>query len=316
MPENPLWERPVGVKYYIHLILTVLVWGLMFPLYKRCTESVGFLATGAMLFLVATVLLGGILLGQGRVRHVEAVAAGRRIPYGRLLLIGLVSFALNGLALAAAQHTSVVNISTLSRTDVLFSLLLSALIFREKVDLRAMVFLPIMIVGICLLTGMITKSPELGQPGDFLILASALLVALNAFFIKSALRDVRTTMVGLCNMLANAVAFSICIFILGDPARTLASAGWEAWAMGIALGVMTAALCVTYYTALTGLPVWEVRLFCLGIPVVATLAAWAWLDDVPTTMQWLGMLAVGAGTAGLVLSRRRRMSGERRHVHQ
>ena len=291
------------MAYYLSLLLAVVVWGIEYPLYKRCTEAVGFLATGAVMFSVAAGLLGLMLSAKGRARNAEAVAAGRRIPFGRLLLIGLIGFTLNGLALAAAQHTSVVNVSTLARTDVLFSLLLSVLVFRETVDARAFLFLPVMAAGVCLLTGMIARSPELGRPGDYLILASALLVALNAFVIKAALRDVRPTMVGFCNSATIAVCFLVAAIALGDPVEALVSATGETWAMAVSLGVMACVFFAAYNTALNGLPVWEVRLCCLGIPVVATLTGWVWLSDVPTPLQWLGMLGIGAGAAGVIVLR-------------
>ncbi len=288
---------------HLYLLTAVVVWGLEFPIFRECTRAVGFLVTGTVMFVIAAVLLGLTRLLKGPLLNDEAIAARRPIPYKRLLLIGLIGFSANGVAIAASQLTSVINVSALGRTDVLFSLALSVLIFREKVAKWAFFSLPIMAVGVCILTGIITESPELGKTGDYLMLFSAFLIALNAFVIKGALRDVRPLGVGATNTAVTAVCFIITTLVAYRSIDAFRDVSRETWIMLGALGVMAYIFFITYNMALKSVPVWEVRLFCLSIPVVATLAAWAWLGKRPSGLQCLGMCLIAAGATGAIVSR-------------
>ena len=165
-----------------------------------------------------------------------------------------------------------------------------------------------MLLGICLLTGFLVRAPELGQSGDFLVLISAFFLSLNAFVIKRTVQNASGLVVGFWNAGINGLVFMV---------AALATKGWSGsfgqiprtlWPVLFWLGVLAYTFFACYNTALRTVPVWEARLFCLFIPVVAMITAWIVLKETPTIWQGLGVALISAGAAGIVILRRPRNS--------
>ena len=294
---------------YLCLAIAVLAWGIEYPFLRYSTTSIGFLATGAVMFSIAAALLGLTFLIRGRKARVGDATEQRRFPYGSLILIGAISVGVNVLGLLATKLTSTVNVSTLARSDVLFSLLLSALVFREAMDWKTFLFLPFMLLGICLLTGILVNAPELGRTGDFVILGSAFFVGLNAFVIKRTVQNISGLMVGFWNSATNGLTFFTAALVSKGWSESFGRIPPRIWVVLAVLGVLAFAFFASYNAALRALPVWEVRLFCLLIPVVAMVTGWMALKERPTGWQVLGMGLVSGGAAGIVALRRPRMTG-------
>jgi len=287
------------------LLLAVLTWGIEYPLLKRCSVEVGFLTTGAVMFALGAVLLGITEILRRLATRARSEPASEARPWGMLVLIGVLGVFVNFLGLWGVKLTSVANASTLARSDVLFSLVLSASIFHEAIERWALLFVPPMLLGICLLTGFLVQSPELGRPGDYLMLASAFCVSLNAFVIKRVVQRASPVLVGFCNSGLIGLSF---------VAAAVARRGWAAsfggiprlvWGRLLALVALSYVFFIAYNTALRTVPVWKVRLMCLVIPVVATLFGWAFLDgERPTPTQWMGMVLICSGAAGITVAGR------------
>ena len=273
---------------------------------RHTTQAVGVLATGAYAFAIGSLLLGAMLwvtVRSGAVRVFPGPGAAR-MPVGVIAAIAGVGICANMTGLAGARLTETVNVATLARTDVLFSLFLSLWVMHERVDRWAFLFVPVMLAGICLQTGLFARATGLGNPGDWLVLGSAFCLAVNGFLIKRAAQHVSGLVIGLCNAGVNAVVFTMATMLTSG--REALCAPWRAREMVplMILGVLTFVFFASYNTALRTLPVWEVRLLCLAAPVVAALAGWVWLHEQPSWTQWTGMTLVGGGAAGIVWLRR------------
>ncbi|NQU39845.1 MAG: DMT family transporter [Lentisphaerae bacterium] len=287
---------------YVALAIAILAWGLEYPLMKSVSAELGPMATGAVMFSVAAFLLGAQLAVRGTFRR-------ERLPdrqtLGRLLLIGLIGFLLNAAVLLAVRMTSVTNVATLARTDVLFSLLLAAFIFREKVDRSAWWTTPLMLAGIYLLTGIVTRPFGMGNGGDALVLLSAFLVALNAYIIRHTAQRVDPTLIGFVNTATNSALFVVAALLVPPHSAGMLALGVAfAHPVALELGCIAAIFFASYYIALRALPVWRVRLLMLMIPVVAALAGTFWLDENITAIEAMGMALICAGAAGAVLPKR------------
>lgn len=296
----------VPVKPRLCLVIAIVVWGIEYPLMCRATRAVGFLATGAVMFGIAAALLGLTLLLRRVRKPAGVLPAQRRIPYGWLLLIGLVSVMVNFLGLWATKLTSPVNVATLHRTDILFSFLLSAFIFREVLERNAFLFLPVMLVGVCLLTGIFVQSPELGRPGDFIIIISAFFVSLNAFIIKRIVQHTSGLVVGFWNSAGNSITFFCSALVVSRGQNPFGQFPRGIWLILVLLGSLSYVFFATYNRALRFLPVWEVRLLCLAVPAVAAIFAWVLYREILTGWQTLGMILVSGGAAGIILLRSHR----------
>jgi len=292
------------LRAYLWVFVAVVIWGLEYPLMKRCSQTIGVLPTGAAMFSLAALLLGLTLLAQRRKGPAATPGAPKRVPYGPLVLIGALSIGVNLLGLWGIELTSVPNSSTLARSDALFSLFLSALVFREKIAAWAFLFVPVMLGGICLLTGILSGPIALGNPGDYLMLGSAFCLALNAFVIKRAVQQASSALVGLFNAAIAGGFFAVAAFAVRDDSVGRLAASQSVWPALGALGFLSYLFYLSYNTALRTIPVWEVRLLCLLVPVVATLSAWVGLNEKPTLLNWLGMTLISGGAAGIIVARR------------
>ena len=320
--RDPFHEKPNGIgamtpstrslpnlHAYACLMVAVVCWGVEYPLMKQATEAVGFWGTGAVMFSISAVLLGLTLAGRrlfGRrenVVDVSKAACASRYPIRAMLLVGVIGIAVNVLGLWAIKLTRVVNVATLARADALFSLVLSAWVFGEVVARRVWFFVPLMLCGIGLLTGFLLNPLEIGNAGDYLILASAFGVALNAYVIKKAVQHASGLAVGCVNSTMIGLFFVIVVAL--QPQGVWQNVSHEAKRALLLLGFLAYLFFASYNAALRSIPVWKVRLVCLLIPVVAALTAWAWFGDQPSGLQVLGMGLILAGAAGIIVARDR-----------
>lgn len=139
--------------------------------------------------------------------------------------------------------------------------------------------------------------------GDVMILGSALLVAVNAVFIRQALTRTDPYVVSLANCFCIGFGF-LAIAGVSDGLHGLVR-GAAANAGGIALlGVALVGGFVLYYWALHLLPLWEVRILMLLTPVSSALLGALMLGEHMAPGQILGMGAVMAGAATISLTNR------------
>jgi len=272
---------------------------------KRCSAEVGVLATGAVMFTLSAVLLGLTLLLARFMTGTGGRISREATPWGALALIGFLGVGVNVLGIWGVKLTSIANSSALARSDVLFSLALSAFFFREPIERWSLAFVPVMLVGICLLTGFLVESPELGRPGDYLMLASGLCVSLNAFIIKRVVQRTSPLMVGFCNSGIIGLAFLGAALARHGPVGSFGGISHVVWSQLILLVLVSYVFFIAYNAALRTIQVWKVRLACLGIPVVATLFDWSAMGGPsPTGAQWAGMALICSGAAGITLAGR------------
>lgn len=292
-------------------MLVVFAWGFEYPLITRTAPVAGFLVTGAVSFGVSTLLLGAWIVLVARVPGTTRRPPPALGQWSGLFSIGAVSLAINALALLAAETTTTVNLASLARTDVLFSLGLSALVFHEKFEKSSLAFAPLMLAGTALLMGLLTEAPELGHPGDFYVLASAFLVSLNAFMIKRSVQVISGLWIGFVNSAANTAGFLVACLIFGPAWEDMRVLPRETWNELLILGCLVFLFFATYNSALRTIPVWKVRLTCLAAPVIGTLAGWVvFRDPAPSSVEWLGMGLICSGAAGLILVRKGSASGK------
>ncbi len=288
------------MKAQLALWLAVLAWGLEYPVMKRATAEFGVLGTGAVMFSVGSLLVGVVLL----------LRKGSRVflepspkTYALMVLIGILGVVLNGCTLIAIRLTNAVNVATLHKTDVFFSLVLSSLVFRERVDRAAWFFAPVMVLGITVMTGFLFHPLDVDYRALSLLLLSALLIALNGYIIKIATREASPLLVGFLNTVLNAMAFLIGFVIVGDDGIKPVFY-FLARPKLLLLGLLSGVFFACYNTALRTIPVWFVRLGCLLMPVIAGLAGWIWLHEPLTPMRIGGMALVCGGAAGIIRIRR------------
>jgi drug/metabolite transporter (DMT)-like permease len=300
---------------HIALLFAVLAWGIEYVLIKASTQSQSPLVVGLGTFVVAAVLFG-LRLGLRAARGHEAVFApgigneaaaeermvppAIRVPWRLLLVIGIIGSAINILLIYGQKLTTTASASALGRTDILFTILLAALIFGERIRRIHLFVLPVMLAGIYLVTGIRITALDFGSTGDYLILGSTFLLSLNAFVIKRAARRLDSFFIAFVNTTINALVFLALILVSGTWSALVAVPA-SSWLLIGAIGVCGFVFMGGYYIGLHRLPVLEVRLLLLLVPVVTVLAGWVALGSLPTVRESTGMPLIIMGAAALVL---------------
>lgn len=280
---------------YFYIMAAVAVWGVEYVLIKAVAAQSGPLFMGFVMFGTAAVGLALTCLFKKRSEETVLAAA---FPY--MLIVGLIGTGCNVLWLYGASYTSTANASVLGRTDILFTLLLSCLVFHEKIRKTALLFIPLMLVGVFIVTGADIKGISVSGKGDFLILCSTFLLSLNAFIIKKYVRNISGKLLALGNCMLNTLAFGILLAVNGLPAG--ASISITTVLLSLLGGCCSLIFFIGYYAALKELPVWKIRIFCLAVPLISAISGYVFIGEIISSKCIIGMAMIVAGAAGIFLS--------------
>lgn len=284
-------------KGYVFTILTVIIWGMEYVLVKIGTAELPPIVIGTIIFSISSSLLGLTV-----VLRKEMKTSPIRQNIKKLIAIGIVGATLNLCWLYGTKFTTVANASILSRMEVLFSLGISYMIFHQKIRMRTLWVLPLMLFGTFLVIEDSFSKFSFGNSGDYLILLNCFLVAVNAFIIKATVeRNVSGVVVGFVNTFINFIMFMILMMLFKEPISFEAVSPGILWAM-VACGICSYLFFMCYYAGLKYLPVWEVRVLLLGLPIVAIIGGWLCRGSVPSSLQVLGGLFIIIGAAGIIVS--------------
>jgi drug/metabolite transporter (DMT)-like permease len=287
------------MKGYLYILMAMLVWGLEYILIKASAPGSSPFMAGIVMFSVG----GGMLFFHLTVsRQFRLGTVKRNIK--SLLLVGSIGAGCNIFLLTGVRLTSAANAAVLGKADVLFALIFSALVFHEPIRKNTLWFIPLMIIGMFLLsTGTGLNFGKTGQIGDWLVLGYAFLLALNAYFIKKSVKDTGALLLGFSNCLVNTVVFVVMQLIF-YPVADFVSINRQSAAILMAGGLCVYLFFIGYYQALKRLPVWEVRLLMLGVPVVTAVLGFCFIGEVLSGRQLIGMVLILSGAAGILFSGR------------
>lgn len=247
--------------------------------------------------LVTLPLLGGWILATG--------AGWRRLlprgTLGWLALMGVLSIAVNLLWFASVQWTTATNVAMLMRLDLIFVVLIGAVLGLERLGRAQLALVPLMFVGLALLSEI--QKFDLGGHllGDVMVVVAALGLAANAFIIRHILRTMDEEAVALYNHSLSMLGFVALGLVCGDFARTrevlAAPAGWGPIVL---LGVVATVGLPLYYVALRRMDVWKLRMYMLSAPVLTAAVEWPLWGLRLAPLQWLGAGIILGGLAVLI----------------
>lgn len=283
------------MKGYFYILLAVIAWGFEYLFIKAGTDRVSPFVSGAYLFGTATILLFLFSLS-----HKDLMKSILRNLY-ILILIGVIGTGCNMFFIFGVKNTSISNSAILGRADIVFTLLLSSLLFREKIKKSNIIIIAIMLAGVFLTVCTDLNTFRFGNRGDYFILTAALLISINAFFIKKCMKNVGGVIIALVNAFINTLCF-IGSVIFFESSKAFTAVSNETLLTLIAAGICCCMFFIGYYGGLKKLPVWVVRLLCLGVPLVAICANWIWYNKTPTLWQAGGGILILGGATGIVLS--------------
>ena len=220
---------------------------------------------------------------------------------GWLLLMGVISIAIHLLWFASLRWTTATNVAMLFRLDLVFVVLIGAVLGLERVGVAQMTLLPPMLVGLALVTE-IHKFDFGGHlRGDAMIVAAAFGFAANAFVIRHIMRVMDEEAVALYNHAMNMLGFVALAMVSGDFVRTKEVLQEPVvWQSIVLLGAIAAIGLPLYYFALKRMDVWKLRTFMLSAPIVTAGVEWFVWGGPMSRLQLVGALIILGGLAVLI----------------
>lgn len=279
-----------------------VLWGLI-SLFVHVLQADGLTSLQIVFFrnLLAAVILGGVI-----------VAKERKLPRFRLrdlwmfIGTGMISIALfNYCYFAALERSSVAVASLLLYTSPVFIMVLSEILFHERLTRQKLLALAMTVAGCACITGVCSESQAVAGTTVLLGLGSGLFYGLYSIFGKFALREYSATTVSFYTFVFAAVATApFCgadsvRFIAGHPRDLL---------VGIGLAVVSTVIPFLLYTAgLNGIQASKAAVLAIVEPLVASLLGVIAFGDSFTVWTLLGMVLIFGAIAVLQLPERRKV---------
>ena len=276
----------------LFLIGAVLAWGINFPIAKYALEFMDPVTFSATRYLVASLILFGILF----IRNMAIAISFKEM--GMLIIIGLLSVALfqggwaYGLSLTSASKASV-----LITTSPIFGALISvAMGTRPGIKAWLGIFLSFLGVVVVINNSLTEITFTAGSiVGDMLIVGASMMWAIYTFA-SGPLVAQR----GPLFVTAWATLFgSILLLVIGFPSMaaqdwaSISILGWMSWASTAIFG---AGLAFVWYCAgIARLGVTKGMVYSFFIPVIAILSSVILLDEVISSIQIFGAVIVLLG---------------------
>jgi drug/metabolite transporter (DMT)-like permease len=252
---------------------------------------------GTFARLVTLPLLAAWVLSTGRGWRRLAVGG----VAGWVLLMGSLSIGINLLWFSALKWTTATNVSMLFRLDLVFVVLIGGMLGLERIGKAQLAILPLMFLGLGLLTEVHKLDFGGHLAGDLMIVTAALGFATNAFVIRRIMRVMDEESAALYNHAMSMLGFVALAVFGGDFARAgEVFAQRSAWLPIVSLGVIGAVGLPLYYAALRRMDVWKLRTFMLCAPVIAAVAEWSLWGFRLSGLQCLGGLIILLGLGLLI----------------
>ncbi|OGV47672.1 MAG: hypothetical protein A2017_21935 [Lentisphaerae bacterium GWF2_44_16] len=284
------------MKGYLFIFAAVTAWALEYVLIKKAVNVINPFLAGTVIFIFVTLLLTPFILF--RRNEIQSM----KKAWKNILWVGIIGALCNIFWLYGTKYTSVANVSILGRTDVLFTFIFSYFVFHEKIRRIALLCVPLMLAGIFLTSSVDLRNMDIGTAGDCMIIVSAFFLSVNAYSIKKAMKDVSGIAVAFANTLINSIIFSLLALFQKDACELIPAGNIVPFLSLVFCGLFSFVFFVSYYASLKRLPVWEVRLLCLGLPVLTFIASWIFGEGFPSGVQILGSALILLGAMGIILS--------------
>lgn len=278
------------------LVATAVIWGMNFPVVKAVLREMEPLAFNALRFPCAAFAVWFLLRAQGR----------RLMPYRKdwwtVIALGIAGHVIFQVCfIFGLDLTLTGNAAILLSTTPVWVLLISAALGRERFNVSILIGVLGTLAGmVILVTG---GSHEMGgvRTGDLLVLGAAISWSVYTVFSRRM-----TKRRGVLEMTAWTLWAGLpFIVLMGIP--DLIRTDWGAVSAGAWLGIVYAgvfAIAVAYllwYRGVRTIGQSRTSVYQNLVPVVALIAAWFWLSEMPTPQQLTG---AGVILAGVVVARR------------
>ena len=277
------------IRHILIALLVPLTWGFGFALAKAGLDHFSPLLLMGMRFLIAAaVLVWFVPIPRGYLKQICSIS----------FIAATLQYGLTFSGLARMDATPAV---LLVQAEVIFGVIIAALLLGEKPSLKQIVGITISCLGILTIVG----APSLdGQIfGVILILGGTLAFALGQVLIrrlKGALTGFQLT--AWMGVMAGPQMILAAMLFEGDLALQISTAPLAAWGTVLYLGlIMTVIGYSAWYFVLARYPVPMVMPVLLLLPVATILGAVSFLGERPDMIVLLGGAIVISGVGAVII---------------
>lgn len=228
----------------------------------------------------------------------------RRLRPGKvwrwLLVMGAVAIVINISWFAGLKLTAATSATVLLRLDLLFVVLIGAALGLERISIRGLLTIPVMLVGLVLVMEAHQLSWTGHLLGDLMVVVAALGLASNAFVVRRILRHMDEPAAAFYNVLMSMAGFWALASYEGLAVPEAVTAYPAAWWWLVAVGIFAGVGAPLYYAALRRMMVWKLRAFLLLSPLIVALAEWAIWGVHLHRLQYLGAALLLGGVLALI----------------
>ncbi len=284
------------MKKYSVVVLLAFIWAAYYYSLGISNKLIDPFATGVFIRLLTFLILTMVMGAKGRLKALRVSQA--LLP--RLVLIGCMGFLLDITAFLGSRYGNAATGSILLKTDVLMVGAISAVLYRQRFSGKEWGLVAVMLAGVALVLGIEPAHLSL-QWADLFYLLSAFFVSVNAFIIKSVQKDhCPNDVIAYYNNAVTLVFFlgaSLVTGALGDLAAIASPPLLTALLVG---GFGQFFVYVFYYQALERLPVWNVKIILLLIPVITLFYDFIVAGALPTPGKLAGMVIVLSSAVAVI----------------
>lgn len=283
-------------------------WGLYYVLTDAALTVFSPLTLGFIIRCLAFILQLFLLSKKRMI--IQVFMVGKMwIP---LVVATVLGFTTNLLTFVGMEITSAINAAIISRMDLVFTLLVSVLFLKYRFTGADFLGMVLMVAGVMVVmrVNVFAFNPSLG---DLIILLTAAILTANSFFIKWIIhrdgKSISNEVTAFYNNFISGILFLLLMIIFGEKFSITslnAMKPADLWAL-IGGGVTQFLIYLFYYRCLDRLPVWQVRIFLLLIPVFSTIFGSILYKDLISPFQILGIILVISG--GYLIIKRQRETG-------
>ena len=290
MSSNPSHAQPY--RGYVYAIISAILFGSVATVSKASLSTINPLVLSATVYLVSSAVLFPV-----------AYRSKSSVTRRDLALVFII--AAIGAALAPAfyfhglQNSTASNASLLSNGEIIFSILLAALFFKEKIHRRGYPAVALVIAGLIIVTTNFQLGvPEISQ-GNLLLVFATLLWAIDNNVSRIVARRISAAKLAQAKSLIGSALLFAAIFSMQIPVNL----SIEDVPLILILGILGFALSLYFF--LQGLrligTIKTILIFSLSTPI-GLLFAWLFLQETITIWQ---ILASGLMLLGIYLITRR-----------
>lgn len=255
------------------VLITTFFWGASFAAGKEVVEHIQPLSAAAARFVIASVLMLGIL--GPRLWRERSVIAANILPFIVLGVIGVAGF--NCLFLLGVKHTSAIHASLIMAANPMVASLLSVIFLKERISIAQAIGMTLTFVGV----GLVVTEGSLDALTHFrLAFGDWIMMLANVFFAFYGVinrRYVRNSD-SLTTTSSSVLIGAVCLVAIAsfEPSgfSSLLHQSYKTYALLLFLGVCASALGYLFWTyGVNTLGVMTTSLFFNVVPLFALLIA-------------------------------------------